>query len=446
MSGIAEVLLNLGYQISGSDVKLSPITERLAAMGARVFEGHAASNIAGARALVVSSAVDEQNPEVQEARRLQIPVIPRGELLAELMRLKYGIAVAGSHGKTTTTSHDRHHPQFRRPRPHGGGGRTRRHHGRLERARGPQRFPGGGSRRERRLVSSSSRPSSPWSPTSIASTSITTPRSTTSAPPSSSSSTRCRSTAPSSSASTIANVQGLLPEIRRRTITYGTTAQADVEATDIVLRPVRQRVQHPLSHRRSGPLHAAHSRAPQRAQRHGRDRRRDGARSQARRHPRRPGHLQRRRPPLPDARQRARHHGCGRLRTPSHGNSRYSRWSPPVRVPAHSRAVPAAPLHTHVSSDGRVRALLPCRRTASSSWISTPLRRSRSRASPRSRWRIASASSGIAAWSMWARSIAASTRCWRRPRDGDLVLTLGAGNVWQAGEKVLERLRAGGPN
>src|SRR5438876_2093655 len=104
MSGIAEVLLNLGYEISGSDLKLSPITSRLANMGARVFEGHDAANVAGARALVVSSAVDEQNPEVQEARRLQIPVIPRGELLAELMRLKFGIAVAGSHGKTTTTS------------------------------------------------------------------------------------------------------------------------------------------------------------------------------------------------------------------------------------------------------------------------------------------------------------------------------------------------------
>ena len=104
MSGIAEVLLNLGYTISGSDLKLSPITERLASLGARVYEGHAAANVEGARALVVSSAVDEQNPEVQEARRLQIPVIPRGELLAELMRLKYGIAIAGSHGKTTTTS------------------------------------------------------------------------------------------------------------------------------------------------------------------------------------------------------------------------------------------------------------------------------------------------------------------------------------------------------
>ncbi len=104
MSGIAEVLLDLGYTVSGSDLKLTPITERLAAMGAAVHEGHAASNVAGARVLVVSSAVGEENPEVREARRLQIPVIPRGELLAELMRLKYGIAVAGSHGKTTTTS------------------------------------------------------------------------------------------------------------------------------------------------------------------------------------------------------------------------------------------------------------------------------------------------------------------------------------------------------
>src|SRR6195952_102333 len=104
MSGIAEVLLNLGYTISGSDLKLTATTERLQQLGATVYEGHDAKNVAGAKALVVSSAVDEANPEVQEARRLQIPVIPRGELLAELMRLKYGIAIAGSHGKTTTTS------------------------------------------------------------------------------------------------------------------------------------------------------------------------------------------------------------------------------------------------------------------------------------------------------------------------------------------------------
>jgi UDP-N-acetylmuramate--alanine ligase len=104
MSGIAEVLLNLGYTITGSDLRLTPTTDRLVQLGAAVYAGHAAANVAGAKALVVSSAVDEQNPEIIEARRLQIPVIPRGELLAELMRLKYGIAIAGSHGKTTTTS------------------------------------------------------------------------------------------------------------------------------------------------------------------------------------------------------------------------------------------------------------------------------------------------------------------------------------------------------
>ncbi len=104
MSGIAEVLLGLGFTITGSDVKLTPITGRLAKLGAAIYEGHAAGNIGGARAVVVSSAIGEDNPEVQEARRRQIPVIPRGELLAELMRLKFGIAVAGSHGKTTTTS------------------------------------------------------------------------------------------------------------------------------------------------------------------------------------------------------------------------------------------------------------------------------------------------------------------------------------------------------
>jgi len=104
MSGIAEVLLNLGYKISGSDLKLSATTEHLAQLGAKVFEGHDAENVDSAKAVVVSSAVDPSNPEVVEARRRGIPVIPRGELLAELMRLKYGIAIAGSHGKTTTTS------------------------------------------------------------------------------------------------------------------------------------------------------------------------------------------------------------------------------------------------------------------------------------------------------------------------------------------------------
>jgi UDP-N-acetylmuramate--alanine ligase len=104
MSGIAEVLLNLGYRISGSDARKSALTDRLEKLGATVYEGHAANNVEGAQVVVTSTAVRTDNPEVVEAQRKQIPVIPRAEMLAELMRLKYGIAIAGSHGKTTTTS------------------------------------------------------------------------------------------------------------------------------------------------------------------------------------------------------------------------------------------------------------------------------------------------------------------------------------------------------
>ena len=104
MSGIAEVLLTLGYSVSGSDTKPSTITERLENLGATIFSGHKATNVNGAHVVVTSSAVKADNAEVVEAHKHKIPVIPRAEMLAELMRLKYGIAVAGAHGKTTTTS------------------------------------------------------------------------------------------------------------------------------------------------------------------------------------------------------------------------------------------------------------------------------------------------------------------------------------------------------
>jgi UDP-N-acetylmuramate--alanine ligase len=104
MSGIAEVLLNLGYPVSGSDVRESDVTRRLATLGARVTVGHAAANVAAADVVVVSSAVKADNPEVAAARARDIPVIPRAEMLGELMRVKDGVAVAGSHGKTTTTT------------------------------------------------------------------------------------------------------------------------------------------------------------------------------------------------------------------------------------------------------------------------------------------------------------------------------------------------------
>ena len=104
MSGIAEVLLNLGFKISGSDLKDSSVTRRLAGLGATIFEGHRAENVYGAEVVVTSSAIASENPEVAEAHKNHIPVIQRAEMLAELMRLKYGIAIAGMHGKTTTTS------------------------------------------------------------------------------------------------------------------------------------------------------------------------------------------------------------------------------------------------------------------------------------------------------------------------------------------------------
>jgi UDP-N-acetylmuramate--alanine ligase len=236
MSGIAEVLLNLGYQISGSDVKLSPITERLAVMGARVFEGHAASNIAGARALVVSSAVDEQNPEVQEARRLQIPVIPRGELLAELMRLKYGVAVAGSHGKTTTTSLTATILNFAGLDP------TVVVGGRVGTMGGSNARVG---RSDFLVVEADESDGSFLKLAPIIAIVTNVDREHLDHYPTlediRAAFIEFVNKVPFYGAVIVClddpNVQGLLLEIRRRTITYGTTAQADVEATDIVCGP-----------------------------------------------------------------------------------------------------------------------------------------------------------------------------------------------------------------
>ncbi|MFP5275894.1 MAG: UDP-N-acetylmuramate--L-alanine ligase [Acidobacteriota bacterium] len=104
MSGIAEILLNLGMEVSGSDLRRTAVTDRLVQLGATVYEGHEATNVVGATVVVTSSAVQASNPEVMEAHARKIPVIQRAEMLAELMRLKYGIAIAGMHGKTTTTS------------------------------------------------------------------------------------------------------------------------------------------------------------------------------------------------------------------------------------------------------------------------------------------------------------------------------------------------------
>jgi UDP-N-acetylmuramate--alanine ligase len=236
MSGIAEVLLNLGYQISGSDVKLSPTTERLAAMGARVFEGHAASNIAGARALVVSSAVDEQNPELVEARRISIPIIPRGELLAELMRLKYGIAVAGSHGKTTTTSMTATILNYAGLDP------TVVVGGRVGTMGGSNARVG---RSDFLVVESDESDGSFLKLAPIIAVVTNVDREHLDHYPDldaiRAAFIEFVNKVPFYGAAIVClddpNVQALLPEIRRRTITYGTTAQAAIEAGDIVCGP-----------------------------------------------------------------------------------------------------------------------------------------------------------------------------------------------------------------
>ena len=104
MSGLAEVILTLGYRVTGSDARRNEAVERLERLGAKIHVGHAAGHIEGAHVIVYSSAVARDNPELQAARQRAIPVIPRAEMLAELMRVKHGIAIAGTHGKTTTTS------------------------------------------------------------------------------------------------------------------------------------------------------------------------------------------------------------------------------------------------------------------------------------------------------------------------------------------------------
>jgi len=104
MGGIAEVMVNLGYKVCGSDMQKNVMTRKLSELGATVFDKHEATNVDGADVVVMSSAVKEDNPEVVAAREQRIPIVPRAEMLAELMRFRYGIAIAGTHGKTTTTS------------------------------------------------------------------------------------------------------------------------------------------------------------------------------------------------------------------------------------------------------------------------------------------------------------------------------------------------------
>ena len=296
-------------------------------MGARIYEGHAAANVAGARALVVSSAVDEQNPEVQEARRLQIPVIPRGEMLAELMRLKYGIAVAGSHGKTTTTS------MTATILNHAGLDPTVVVGGRVGTMGGSNARVGHSDF----LVAEADESDGSFlklAPIIAVVTNID--REHLDHYPSleaiQAAFIEFVNKVPFYGAVIVclddANVQGILPSIKRRTVTYGATAQADVEASEIGCGPFASDFRLRYRSRGSGPVPPARSRQAQRVERHGGGGGGDGAGSSPGGDPGGAGGVQRRRPAVPGARQGARRHGDRRLRPPSHRDPRHAGRAP----------------------------------------------------------------------------------------------------------------------
>ena len=201
MSGIAEVLLNLGYSISGSDLMESDTTQRLSSMGSRIHYGHRESNLETADVVVTSTAVKADNPEVQEAHRRNIPVIPRAEMLAELLKMKFSVAVSGMHGKTTTTS------MVATILAHGGLDPTMVIGGKLSSIGSNARLGDGEVIVAEADESDGSflklSPRSPSSRTSTANTWTTTGTSTTSRRPSSASPTSCPSTASRFCASTI---------------------------------------------------------------------------------------------------------------------------------------------------------------------------------------------------------------------------------------------------
>ncbi len=301
MSGIAEVLLNLGYTISGSDLKLSPTTDRLATLGATIYEGHNAANVAGAKALVVSSAVEESNPEVQEARRLQIPVIPRGELLAELMRLKYGIAVAGSHGKTTTTS------MVATILSHAGVDPTVVVGGKVAAMGGSNARVG---KSDFLVVESDESDGSflKLSPIFAIVTNIDREHLDHYADIEAirAAFTEFVNKVPFYGAAILClddeNVQSILPEVKRRTITYGRNSQADYQPGDPGVRRLSQPLQPALAHGGSRRVPAEYPRRAQRAECDGGHRGRARTARRARCDSRRPAEVHRRRPPLRSAR------------------------------------------------------------------------------------------------------------------------------------------------
>ena len=437
MSGIAEVLLNLGYTVSGSDLKRSATTDRLAKLGAKVEEGHAALHVQGAHVVVTSTAVRSDNPEVLEARRLGVPVIPRAEMLAELMRLKYGVAVAGSHGKTTTTS------MVALVLDKGGLDPTVVVGGRLG-------VLGSGARLGKgdfmvAEADESDRSFLKLSPTVAVVTNIDREHLDTykdladvqeaflgfvNKVPFYGAAVLCLDDAP---------VQDLLPRVERRVVTYGLSPQAHVSARDLAVGPLGSTYTATLAGEPLGEvsLHVpgAHNAVNSLAAvAVGQDLGVPFAAVKA-------GlesftGVDRRFQVRGEAGSRA---GGGRLRPSPDGDPRHPRdpAHPGGRAP-HGRALPAPPLHPHPGPVGRLLPLVPPGRRGPALATSTRREKSRSRASPPRRWPARCPSAATATPPTRATSRRRPRSFWRVAQEGDVVLTLGAGSVWTAGEELLK--------
>ena len=362
MSGIAEILLNLGYAVSGSDLRRSATTDRLCGLGATIFEGHAAGNVVGSGVVVASSAVNERNPEIVEARTRKIPVIQRAEMLAELMRLKYGIAVAGMHGKTTTTS------MIATVLAAGGLDPTVVVGGRVDALGSNARL--GKSQYLVAEADESDRSFLKLSPILAVVTNLDREH------------MDCyrdmadveqafvefMDKVPFYGATTaclddplLANV---LPRVRRRVFTYGATHKpisscgrfptAECGETDGGA-PVRSRFEVAFGSQVLGPVRVACSRTPQRAQRHRRRGHRHAVGGRSRADCAGIAGFPRRRPPLPAQRLRPRSRRNRRLRTPSDGDRRDAQGRAGLRLFEAACHLSAASLHADARSSGGVR-------------------------------------------------------------------------------------------
>ena len=349
MSGIAEVLLNLGYKVSGSDLRASPVTRRLVTLGAVIAEGHRAENIAGAEVVITSSAVHRDNPEVVAAHAQHIPVIQRAEMLAELMRLKYGIAIAGMHGKTTTTS------MVAAVLAAGGLDPTVVVGGRVDAMGSNARL--GKSQYLVAEADESDRSFLKLSPILAVVTNIDREHMDCYRDMEDVEQTflhfmdrvpfygmvvACNDNEP---------LRLLLNGVQRRIVTYGTREDSDFRISSAALRPDHDGIaalsRFHVSYRGQdlGEFRPAGSRRAQRAQRHRGDRRRHRAGYSGRADSPGAGELQRRGPPLPADRQRRRRHRDRRLRTSSHRDSRHAGGRAAMRLREGSRHLPAASLH-----------------------------------------------------------------------------------------------------